>query len=442
MGGSIEMNNEHGPDQNEALRQENLRLKRALEEVSILNEIARAVSSTLSLDRILDLIVKKCVKHLGAEQGTVLLLDNQKEEKPFQTMIRGWGSSARGLPYHLDAQLTGWMLKHCGPLLSNNFAEDHRFQNLPGEAAPIQSLLCVPLLAKARMIGVLCMFNRKDDIGFNEADQRLLSIIATQSAQSIETARLLEEEQRLRHIQEELRLAYEIQTNLLPTAPPQVPGYDVAGRSIPAKVVGGDYYDFIPVQSGDFAFCLGDVSGKGMPAALLMSNLQAAIRSLTMRQVSIPECLALANNHIFHNSTPEKFVTFFYASLNTRRHRLAYANAGHNHPLLIHPEGSHRTLETGGLTLGCMEGVNYEEETFVFSPGERLVIYSDGISEAMNAAGDEFGEERLLQVVKGYPGRSSADMLNTVFQHVEMFTGNVPQMDDMTLVVIQRFPEK
>lgn len=429
-------------DNQARLEAENRRLRRALEEVSILNEIAIAVSSTLALDRILDLIVKKCVKHLGAEQGTVLLLDEQQEEKPFQTMIRGWDSSSRGLPYHLDAQLTGWMLKHRRPLLSNNFPADDRFQCLPGETAPIQSLLCVPLLAKARMIGVLCMFNRKGGEDFNEADQRLLSIIATQSAQSIENARLLEEEKRLRHMQEELRLAYDIQTNLLPAAPPEVAGYDVAGRSIPAKVVGGDYFDFIPVDCDTLAFCLGDVSGKGMPAALLMSNLQAAIRSLTMRQVSIPECLDLANNHIFHNSTPEKFVTFFYAALDTRNHRLAYANAGHNHPLLIRPEGSHRTLETGGLALGCMGGVSYEEESFDFNPGERLVIYSDGISEAMNADGEEFGEERLLRVVKGYPGRSAADMLDTVFQQVQMFTGDEPQMDDMTVVILQRGPEK
>ena len=429
---------ERESDRRRELEQENRRLRRALEEVSILNEIAIAISSTLSLDHILDLIVKKSLRHIAAEQGAVLLLDEQKEERPFQTMIRGWDTSSENLPFRLDTQLTGWMLKHRRPLLSNDFAADDRFHKAAGESLPVASLLCVPLMAKGRMIGLISMFNKKSQDGFSEEDQRLLSIIATQSAQTIENARLLEEEQALIRMQEELRLACEIQTNLLPAAPPEIPGYDVYGRSIPAKEVGGDYFDFIPTGPCRLSFCLGDVSGKGMPAALLMSNLQATIRGQAMLHASIPDCLSHSNRLLFHNTSPEKFATLFYGCIDTKHHALSYANAGHNFPLLFRADGSHRTLEVGGMVLGCLDGSAFVEETVELAAGDRLVVYSDGITEAVNREDEEFGETRLIDLVRAHARSGSRELAETVLDAVQRHAGDAPQMDDMTLVIIRR----
>ena len=281
------------------LEEENLRLRRAVEELSVLNEIATAINSTLTLNQIVDLIVEKCVKHLKVEQAAVMLLSEETDDKPFQTIIRRADTTANFLPYRLDAQLTGWMLKNQKPLVINDFKNDNRFSGIDESKFPIQSLLSVPLLSKGRMIGLLTVFNKKSEQGYSSEDQRLLSIISTQSAQVIENARLIEEEKALLQMQKEMQMAHDIQVNLLPKTPPKLAGYEIAGISIPAQVVGGDYFDFIPIDDKRLAVCLGDVSGKGLPAALLMANLQATIRGQTLLKPPPKDCLNRSNKLLY-----------------------------------------------------------------------------------------------------------------------------------------------
>ncbi len=375
------------------LTEENQRLKRAVDELSILNEIALSISSSQSLEQILETIVNKCRKHLMVEQVAVMLLDEKKADKPFQTMVRGWDSAQDVLPYRLDTQLTGWMLKNRKPLLINNFHEDERFYSGSQEDINIRSLLCVPLICQGQMIGIIAVFNKKTEDGFSEDNQRLLAIISAQSAQVIENTRLQEEEKEYLKMQEELKMAYTIQTNLLPTQPPRIVGYDIAGNSIPAKEVGGDYYDFITLDGSHFAFCLGDVSGKGMPAALLMSNLQATLHGQAKINTSASDCLANCNTMLFHNTPPEKFATFFYGILDNQEHQLEYANAGHNYPYLFDGGSDYSQLDDSSMVLGCLESALFTGQRITFKPGDFLVIFSDGISEAINEKEEEFGEE-------------------------------------------------
>lgn len=420
------------------LERENKRLKRALEEVSILNDIAIAISSTKSLDHIMDMIVQKCIKHIQAEQGAVMLLDKKKEKKPFQTMIRGWDTKVSTLPYRMDTQLSGWMIKNQQPLIINDLQNDDRFSSVADKEISIHSLLCVPLLLKGHMIGLVTLFNKKGEDEFSLDDQRLLSIIAAQSTQVIENARLLEEEQALQRIQEELRLAYEIQINLLPKTPPSIKGYDIFARSIPAKEVGGDYYDFIPIEKNHLAFCLGDISGKGMPAALLMSNLQATIRGQTMVNATTAECLNCSNTILFHNTPPEKFATFFYGILDPETHNLTYSNAGHNYPFLFLKGEKPIQLKESGIVLGCMEAFPFTEEKITIKPGEVLLIYSDGITEAFNEDNEEFGESKLIEVIMKNQDLSAEKMVKRVISAVQDHTGDSPQTDDITLLIIKR----
>ncbi len=420
------------------LQQENQRLRRALEELSILNEIAVAINSALSLDRILESIVQKCTKHLHVEQVAVLLLDEKVEEKPFQTMIRGWDTNVDALPYRLDTQLTGWMLKNKSPLLINDFEKDNRFQTLPGKTPLVHSLLSVPLLAKNRMIGLIIVFNKKAEPGFSKEDQRLLSIIASQSAQVIENARLLKEEQELLKVQQELRLAYDIQANLLPKEPPEIKGYEIFGKSIPAKEVGGDYFDFIPIDDFRIAFCLGDISGKGMPAALLMSNLQAAVRGQSMINATAAQCVACCNTMLFHNTPPEKFSTFFFGILNTKTRKMTYVNAGHNFPFLFSAGKEPRQMEEGDIVLGVMETFPFKEQQISFEPGDIFVLYSDGITEAICKDGTEFGEPGLASVIAGNMNASAEELTGKIIEAVNRHTGDCIQYDDMTLVIIKR----
>jgi len=420
------------------LQTENRRLRRALEELSILNEIATAISSTQALDRILDLIVKKCVKHLKVEQAAVMLMDENKQDKPFETVIRRGDTARDRLPFRLDTQLTGWMLKYRSSLIVNDFLTDKRFSTYPDDTFPIKSLMAVPLTAKGAMIGLISVFNKRADAEFGEEDQRLLTIIATQSAQVIENARLLEEEQALLRMQEELRLAYEIQINLLPTKSPMIPGYEIAGRSIPAKEVGGDYYDFIPIDDDRLAFCLGDVSGKGMPAALLMSNLQATVRAQTTTETTPGECVTNSNRLLYCSTTPEKFATFFYAILDTEKGQLHFCNAGHNYPFLRSAAGEIKRLTTSGIVLGALDSFSFEEDKEAFSSGDILLVFSDGISEAMDDDDEEFGEEKLGDLLAAHHCDSVEVLADAVFDAVANHTGDSLQSDDMTLLIIKR----
>jgi sigma-B regulation protein RsbU (phosphoserine phosphatase) len=330
------------------------------------------------------------------------------------------------------------MLKNKKPLLINDFFTDDRFHAFADSEFPIKSLLSVPLLSKGRMIGLLSTFNKNADDGFSQDDQRLLSIIATQSAQAIENARLLEEEQALLRMQDELRLACEIQTQLLPTVTPRIKGYDIAGIAVPAKEVGGDYYDFIEIDDDHIAFCLGDVSGKGMPASLLMANLQAAVRMQAMHNEAIDDSLNRLNRLLYCSTAAEKFATFFYAVLDTRTHELRYANAGHQYPYHFSDGTDYTELSSTGVVLGILESTSFEEKSLKFDKGDLLVVYSDGITDAVNLKDEEFGEERLIECIKNNRWDKASDLVDHIFRAVQQHSGDAAQMDDMTLLVIRR----
>lgn len=419
------------------LQEENKRLRTAIEELSVLNEISTAISSTQPLEQIIDLIVRKCVKHLKVEQGAVMLLNEQDQEKPFRTMIRKQDSVSNYLPYRLDAQLTGWMLKNKTPLLINDLEKDSRFNFMVNNEFPIHSLLSVPMNVKGKMIGLLTVFNKKN-IDFSNNDQRLLGIISAQSAQIIENARLYQEEQAFIHLQEEMRLAYEIQVDLLPKFQPDVLGYQIAGKSIPAKDVGGDYFDFIQIDEDRMAFCIADISGKGIPAAILMANLQASLRGQAKLDKSCKDCVSFTNDILYHNTAPNKFATLFYGILNNVTHEITYCNAGHNEPFLFSKENNLTKLSAGGLVAGIVPSYPFEEAVFSMLPGELLILFSDGITEAMNNNEEEFGDDRLMEIIVNHRSELPENLLEIILKEVQKFCGKTAQMDDMTIVIVKR----
>src|SRR5579862_3300441 len=221
-----------------------------------------------------------------------------------KTLIRAQASSADHTKYHLDQNLLGWMLINKKPLLSNDLTNDSRFTGLRSDA-DIRSVLCVPILVRNRLIGVLTIFNKKGGQGFSEDDKRLLAIIGAQSGQVLENARLYEQEKSLVTMQEQMRLAAQIQRDLLPKKAPEVPGYEIAGASIPAMSIGGDYFDFISIDENRIGVCLGDVTGKGLPAALLMSNVQATLRGQSILASNAQECLSRSNRLLLQSKSAE-----------------------------------------------------------------------------------------------------------------------------------------
>ncbi len=421
------------------LQEENVRLRKAVDELSILNELARVISSTMNLDTVIDHVVKRSVRTAQGQQGMITLVD---EEAPteMKTLVRAQNSTTNHQQFHINQNILGWMMINKKALLTNDLSNDPRFTGVKGDG-DIRSLLCVPLLVKNRLIGILAVFNKKDGAGFSEDDKRLLSIIAAQSGQILENARLYESEKSLISMQEEVRLASNIQLELLPKKFPDIAGYEIAGRSIPAQMVGGDYFDFIPMDGDRIALSLGDVSGKGLPASLLMANLQATLRGQTLVNATARDVIVRSNKLLFESTSPEKFVTLFYSILDPKKHELVYCNAGHDHPFLLSEGKAPVRLPTGGIVVSIMEHFPFEEAAVQLLPGDTVVVYSDGIPEAMNAEKELYGEERLTEVLVKNHHLSPIDLIDTIISAAKSFAGRTPQSDDMTIIVVKRKPD-
>ena len=421
----------------QALERENERLHRAVDELSVLNELATAIGAARNVQEIMQTIVRRSLRAIGALQGDITLV-GEDEGDPARTLIRTSASSSDHNVFRPSQSLLGWMHLYKSPLLINDPRHDDRFRGTTWHEA-IQSILCVPLVVHGHLIGVLSLYNKKAPSGFTEGDQRLLSILAAQSAQVIENARLYEEEKKLLRFREEHRLAQTIQTNLLPRQYPVVPGYDIAGTSIPAQIVGGDYFDYIPIDEHHLALCVGDVSGKGIPAALLMASLQATLRGQApIHGADVRACVQSANRLLCNNIKRGSFITLFYGVLDRRTHHFRYVNAGHNRPLFCRPGAAPVELATGGLILGFLPGFEYKEGALTFAPGDALCIYSDGVTEAMNTAREQFDEPRLLALLRDRPPASSEDRIEQIVTAVRAHTGTAPQTDDITLLMVQR----
>ncbi len=246
------------------------------------------------------------------------------------------------------------------------------------------------------------------------------------------------QEEALIHLQEQEREYAEakaIQEKLLPREIPQMPGYEIASAWQSARLVGGDYFDILPLDEKMLGICIADVSGKGMPAALLMSNLQAAVRGLSSLSVAPHLLCGRLNSIVYRNTDSDRFITFFYAQLDGPARRLAYVNAGHNAPFVVRSDGSHERLREGGTVLGVFASPNYERGSAQLSPGDRVVLFTDGVTEVCSPEGEEFGEARLLRLLKDHR-RLSADQLRAkILAVVAEFSGGRWQ-DDATLLVL------
>ncbi len=420
------------------LEEENRRLRQAVNELSVLNEIATTITTTQPIEKIIDHIVMKCIKHLEVEEGTVSLLAKQEEGDRFTTMVRKQDLTMERVPIRLDSQITGWMLMKKQPLMSNDVRTDERFTLAEEHYKFFHSILGVPLKAKGDLIGYLAVFNKKEGKEFTEDDRKLLSIIASQSAQLIENARLYEEEKEYLSMKEEMRLAQTIQMNLLPEVKPELNGYDISATNIPAKEVGGDYFDFISLNEDHFAFCIADITGKGMPAALLMSNLQASLRSQALINVETSLCVNNINRLLYNNTESNKFATLFYGVLDTERHVIEYCNAGHDQPIHIRNGAIDNELEATGLILGVLEEFPYEQDQVHMEVNDVLVLYTDGITEAMNPDEEEFGIERTREILLKHSDKSAIEIQDMLINAIVSHAGSQKQSDDITLMVIKR----
>jgi phosphoserine phosphatase RsbU/P len=301
-----------------------------------------------------------------------------------------------------------------------------------------RSIMAVPLAVEKRVSGMIYVDTQLPTGRFTERDIQLLTLIAGVAAIRIENMSLLELREEQRRLANELQVASEIQLSLHPDRPPAINGYDLDGYSFPCYEVGGDYYDFIARSDGRYVIALGDVSGKGTGAALLMSSLHAAVRAHTRTRLSASEVVTEINHYICDNSPANRYVTLFYSELDPRTNQLTYINAGHNAPILVRSSGEVMRLDLGGFPVGITPAAEYGEGWVEFLPGDVLVVFSDGATESQNEEGEEFAESRMIDVVHANRQRSAAGIRDRIDEALAKFVGKAKSVDDLTMVIVKR----
>jgi serine phosphatase RsbU (regulator of sigma subunit) len=302
----------------------------------------------------------------------------------------------------------------------------------------VRTMMAVPLQTKERIIGLIYVDSPFVLREFTKDDLSLLTVMANVAAARIENARLAEIEQADRIIQRDLNQAAEIQRRMLPDQAPQVEGAEVAGFNAACRTVGGDYYDFFAHPGGTIGLALGDVSGKGMPASLMAMALHARVQVLAAEPGDLAAFMTRLNKATCANCPSNRFITFFFCVLDGRTGYLAFANAGHNPPVIVRASGKAEMLEGGGPPLGILPLAPYGEMRAQLDPGDALAIYSDGVTEASNAAQEEFGEERFIEILNRHRDEPAAAMVQAVTEALTEFAAGAPQADDITIVIAKR----
>jgi len=300
--------------------------------------------------------------------------------------------------------------------------------------------LIVPMDSKGQVGGIIFLGPRMDKKPYGQHQLEFLSTLANIAMIALENSRLIKETIEKERLEEELNIAHSIQDRLLPSAFPQVPGFDIHGLNIPSKQVGGDYFDVIPLSNGEIILAIADVSGKGVPASLLMSNLQAGLHMLCEEDYNLAEITFRLNNLVYKNTSLERYITFFILKLDINSGRFQYVNAGHNPPYWFHQSGGNlEELFTGGIILGFLKDAEYEIGQGMLKPNDFLLMFTDGVTECMNTDDEEFTEQRLEAIIlKEAPKRTCHDFNTYLVQQLQKFAQGRAQSDDITLLSVKR----
>ena len=326
-------------------------------------------------------------------------------------------------------------------VLTSDAQHDPRFASGTVVLQGVRSVLAVPLGVSEKVFGIIYADSPIAEGRFTEDHLKVLTTLASVAAIRVENTRLVEARLERERLERELALASEIQQRFQPTAPPHVDGYELQGISFPCYEIGGDYYDFIERDDGRLVIALGDVSGKGTAAALLMSSLHAAVHAQAGSHDSLVATISAVNRYLAENIPANRFVTLFYAELDPESGSVSFLNAGHNPPLIVHSAGTVEQLASGGLPLGIKPDADYREGRTQLQHGDVLVIYSDGVTEAVSPTGEEFGATRLYEVVSRNIEASAAGIRDRIESSLTKFSQGTSAADDITLVIVKRQAE-
>jgi len=409
------------------------RISRQAKTLLLLNEIARELTSILNLDELLKRVGELLSRLIDFQMFSILLLDAAGEKLQHRFSLRFQENIHLKHDIAIGQGIVGFAAEHRQAVLVRDIRKDSRYIETNPET---RSELAVPLIYNDKVIGVLDLEHTKRGF-FTEDHQRTITTLAAQIAIAIENARLYEEIARQeRRLERDLAMARELQFRLLPQVQPKLPNLEVAAKFSPARAIGGDLYDFIPYSQSRMAFVIGDISGKGAPAAIYAALVSGILRSHAPMEPSPSEMLAAVNYSLAERRIDGQFCSLIYAVWDDASRTLHVANSGLPRPIYCH-KGKTEFIEATGLPLGLFDDAEYDEFTFQADPDDLFVFFSDGILDATNRAGELFGRTRLEKIVSGCADNSAESIVKTIFKAAAEHSAGVEAFDDETVVAIR-----
>src|SRR6185436_14031166 len=402
------------------------KIRRSLDLQEVLNQVMDTLDSLIPYDAA-GIFVMQCVDPALVPQG--------EEPCTFKSeAVRGYDiDELTELHLKLGEGFIGHVAMTGEPIISADVRENPVYVNARDRT---RSEMVAPIISNDEVIGVFDLESDQLD-AYSKDDLDVLMLLAAQVAIIIEKVMLHEQMIEKKRLEGQLEVARQVQLELLPAGDPQLSGYDISAYNFPTEEVSGDYYDWVSIYDDQIAIVIADVSGKGVPAALLMAFLRASLRAATHIGYSTRISMAKVNYLLWESIERNQFVTAFYGILDGPNRTLSYSNAGHTPSLLVHANGSHRFIDRGNVPLGMFRDTRYHEYYLSFEPGDLLVLYTDGVTEATNPSGEEFGRERLAEAVKAHSKLAARDLIASLQREVLNWTDGMGAGDDVTFFVIK-----
>ncbi len=406
--------------------------RRALEK-EVLLDITRALSSPFDLEEVIETIFTSLRQVVDYDAAAIYLV-NRKTKLLELVSEHGYPTgSEHAFELQVGQGIVGWVAKTGEAVIVPDVRGDARYVAARAET---RSELAAPMVIEGRTIGVFNLESDRDD-SYHEGHLELLGAFASQAAVAVERARITGELLERRRLEKELAIAREIQRSFLPGEPPHLEGFDLAGMTESHDEVGGDYYDFIPVSETRLGLAIADSSGKGIPAALLMAGFRMSLLAEIRNEFAIRAIMRKVNVLLYESTDRNKFVTAFYGVLDWSSGMLTFSNAGHNPPILRRRDGRVEHLHEGGVALGVLPEAQYEDRPIAMRPGDVLVMYTDGVSEAEDENAHQYGTERLERVIAAHAEEDARHILRAIRDDVMAFAGDRGPTDDLTLMVLR-----
>jgi phosphoserine phosphatase RsbU/P len=406
--------------------------------LAVLNEVSQALLYHFPLAQLLDHIMDLILQNIPLDRGVLMLMEGTPVDL-VPKVIRIVNPDLRNQNIQVSRSILNQALARNSSILLSDAQEDTFFKAQASVVrSNVRSAMCVPLWNNQEIIGIVYADRASLASPFTEADLKLLTLLANVAAVKIENARLFEQAIEKCRMEREMAVAAQIQRNFLPRENPSISGYEIAGENKGCFQIGGDYYDFIQVGEKKLGIAIADVSGCGVGPSLLMASLRASLHAEADTNVPVTGLAFRLNNFVHKSSESHTFITFAFVILDIASGEMTFVNAGHNPPLLLEARGGMRKLDSTGLCLGMFPDVAYASGSVRLEQGDLLCLFTDGITESRNDAKAEFGEERLVALLRRDADQPVARIIETVFEDVRAFTGCAEPCDDMTLVLVRR----